>query len=271
MQRYLNRIRVNYPLIPQIANPNGIFSSDTTKAVQTFQGIFNLGQDGIIGRATWFKIVQLYVGVTKLASLDSEGERIGIGNTPPTIVLREGSTGAYVIELQFLLNYIGTFYSTVIPVIQDGVFRSSTTTSVRAFQRTFGLKEDGIVGPSTWNMLYDVFRGSEDEAEIPEPTPPEGYITHIVIAGDTLYLLARKFGTSVEEIMRVNNLNSTLLQIGQQLLIPSLGYATHTVVAGDTLYLLARKFGTSVEEIMRVNNLNSTLLNIGQQLIIPRT
>lgn len=123
MQRYLNRIRVNYPLIPQISNPNGIFTADTTKAVQTFQSIFNLTQDGIIGRATWFKIVQLYVGITKLASLDSEGERIGIGAVPPTIVLREGSTGPYVIELQFLLNYIGTFYSTIPPVIQDNRWR----------------------------------------------------------------------------------------------------------------------------------------------------
>ena len=137
MQRYINRIRVNYPLIPQISNPNGTFDSDTKKSVTTLQSIFNLTSDGIIGRATWYKIVQLYVAITKLASLDSEGERIGIGATVPTIVLREGSTGPYVIELQFLLNYLSMFYPTIIPVIQDNVFRSTTTTSVRAFQNTF--------------------------------------------------------------------------------------------------------------------------------------
>jgi len=210
MQRYLNRIRVNYPLIPQIPNPNGVFGEDTTKAVKTFQSVFNLTQDGIIGRATWFRIVQLYVGITKLASLDSEGERIGIGAAPPTIVLREGSTGPYVIELQFLLNYIGSFYSTVIPVIQDGVFRATTTTSVRAFQNTFGLTADGIVGPNTWNELYNVFKGIEDNVEVPTPTPPNNQILYTVKPGDTLYLLARRFGTTVDEIMRINNLTGTI-------------------------------------------------------------
>jgi len=198
MQRYLNRIRANYPLIPVISNPNGVFSADTTKAVQTFQGIFNLARDGIIGRATWFKIVQIYIAVTKLATLDSEGERIGLSATPPTVVIREGSTGAYVIELQFLLNFISTFYSSVLPVIQDGVFRSTTTTSVRSFQRTFNLTQDGIVGPATWNMLYNVFRGIEDNVEIPTPevTPPAvqtppypGYLLRIGSRGDNVRLM----------------------------------------------------------------------------------
>ncbi|GKU30552.1 hypothetical protein CFB3_26590 [Clostridium folliculivorans] len=172
MQRYLNRIRANYPLIPQIASPNGIFAADTTKAVKTFQSIFNLNEDGIIDRATWYKIVQIFVGVTNLASLDSEGERIGLGAAPPTIVLMEGSRGSYVVELQFILDYIAQFYSTVPPVIQDGVFRSTTTTSVIAFQNTFGLTADGIVGPTTWDMLYNVYKGIEENVEVPEVTPP---------------------------------------------------------------------------------------------------
>jgi hypothetical protein len=96
MQRYLNRIRVNYPLIPQITNPNGMFGSDTTEAVKTFQSIFGLTTDGVIGKETWYKISYLYVSVKKLGELESEGEWIDIGEVPPTVVLIEGSKGAPV-------------------------------------------------------------------------------------------------------------------------------------------------------------------------------
>jgi len=199
MQRYLNRIRVNYPRIPQISNPNGYFGPDTTIAVRTFQQVFNLTTDGVIGNATWNAIIRYYVAVTKLATLESEGERIGIGNTPPNVVLREGSTGADVIELQFLLNYIATFYSEISPVIQDGVFRSTTTTSVKQFQRRFGLVQDGVVGPATWNMLYSVYKGIGNNVTVPTPpapTPPTrppypGYLLRVGSRGESVLLMQR--------------------------------------------------------------------------------
>lgn len=167
MQEYLNRIRANYPLIPQISVVDGVYGPMTERAVKEFQRTFNLTADGIIGRSTWNKIVQIFVAVTKLASLDSEGKRIGLSAQPPTVTIREGSTGSYVIELQFILNYLAQFYPTFIPVIQDGVFRSSTTNSVKAFQRRFNLTADGIVGPATWRKLYSVFEGIENNVEIP--------------------------------------------------------------------------------------------------------
>ena len=282
MQRYLNRIRVNFPLIPTIPTPNGFFGPETTRSVRTFQQVFNLPQTGIIDRATWFRIVQLYVSVTGLASMTGEGEIIGIGETPPNVVLREGSTGANVTKLQFLLNYISRFYSTVLPVIQDNVFRNTTTQSVRAFQSTFGLNADGIVGPLTWNMLYNVFRGIQADVEIPEtspsvpPIPPHCYTTYTVVLNDTLFLIANRYGTTVNEIMRLNNLTNANLSIGQQLRIPSdcespiePCYIVHTVALNDTLFLLARHYGTTVDEIMRFNNLTNANLSIGQQLRIP--
>jgi peptidoglycan hydrolase-like protein with peptidoglycan-binding domain len=139
MQGYLNRIRANYPLIPSISNANGTFGLDTTKAVKTFQQIFGLTQDGVVGKNTWYKIVQIYVAITKLAALDSEGERIGIGLNPPTSVLKVGSKGADVVELQFLLNFIAQFFPSVLPVVQDGTFRETTRESVIGFQRQFEL------------------------------------------------------------------------------------------------------------------------------------
>jgi peptidoglycan hydrolase-like protein with peptidoglycan-binding domain len=176
MQRFLNRIRTDYPLIPQITNPNGLFGPDTTAAVQTFQRIFNMIPDGVIGNATWNRIWYIYVAVTRLAELNSEGEFIGIGLRPPTSVLRQGSRGSDVSQLQFLLEFISQFFPSMPWVIRDAVFGASTKTAVEAFQRQFGLTPDGIVGPNTWNKLYEVFRSINNNVELPRPpvvvTPP---------------------------------------------------------------------------------------------------
>ena len=171
MQLYLNRIAANFPLIPQIVNPNGQFGADTENAVRTFQRTFSLVQDGKVGRSTWNKISQVYTSVTKLAELNSEGQRIGIPATPPNVVLRQGSRGENVLLLQFILDYIATFYSDIPFALQDNIFGSRTAESVRAFQRRFGLTADGVVGPQTWNRLFSVFRELQG-AQPPVVTPP---------------------------------------------------------------------------------------------------
>ncbi|MCL2062696.1 MAG: peptidoglycan-binding protein [Firmicutes bacterium] len=174
-QLQLNRIRANFPLIPAINNPNGYFGADTQNAVRIFQRSFNLVQDGIIGRSTWNKISQVFTAVTKLAELGGEGERIGLSPTPPTVVIRQGSRGADVIHAQFLLDYIAQFYPDIPAPLMDSVFGASTTNAVVAFQRRFGLTADGVVGPNTWNRLYEVFRtvqGQVPPAPTPTPVPP---------------------------------------------------------------------------------------------------
>ena len=69
IQEQLNAISNNYPLIPKLA-VDGIYGSETEKAVLIFQGIFGLTQDGIVGRRTWYKIQEIYVGVTRIAELN---------------------------------------------------------------------------------------------------------------------------------------------------------------------------------------------------------
>lgn len=173
MQVFLNRIRVNYPLIPTISNPNGVFGSDTADAVRTFQRTFSLTADGIIGRATWNKISFIYIGITKLSELTSEGIRHSIGQNPPTVTIRLNDRGPYVLELQFILNAIGPYYDTIPIVIQDGSFGAGTKNAVIAFQKTFNLTQDGVVGIGTWNKLYAVYRGIYDNVVVPPtPAPP---------------------------------------------------------------------------------------------------
>ena len=95
--------------------------------------------------------------------------------------------------------------------------------------------------------------------------------TYVVKSGDNLYSIARKFNTSVNDIIRLNNLPGTSLSIGQTLVIPnnSSGSSnTYVVKSGDSLYSIARKFNVSVDSIKSKNNLKSNLLSVGQTLII---
>lgn len=66
MQQQLNVISDSYPLIPKIA-VDGIFGPRTEEAVKTFQKVFKLTQDGIVGFKTWYKISEIYVGVSRIA------------------------------------------------------------------------------------------------------------------------------------------------------------------------------------------------------------
>lgn len=68
VQEYLNRISNNYPLIPKSA-VDGVYGAKTQEAVKVFQGVFNLPQTGIVDFATWYKISDVYVGVTRIAEL----------------------------------------------------------------------------------------------------------------------------------------------------------------------------------------------------------
>jgi peptidoglycan hydrolase-like protein with peptidoglycan-binding domain len=191
MQNFLNRIRVNYPAIPRISNPNGVFGVDTENSVKTFQRIFNLTQDGIVGRATWNYIVRIFVAITRLAELDSEGVRIDIGANPPNVTLSLNSRGSNVLQLQFILNTLANHYSSVPYVIMDSVFDNVTRNSVIEFQRNFGLRADGIVGPNTWNKLYEVFRGVRQNVNVPQPPPTPPTSPNIPFPGTLLRLGSR--------------------------------------------------------------------------------
>ena len=68
IQEQLNRISDNYPLIPKIS-VDGIFGERTQNAVKVFQSIFGRAQDGIVGSRTWYRIQDIYVGVTRIAEL----------------------------------------------------------------------------------------------------------------------------------------------------------------------------------------------------------
>ncbi|NFN94015.1 spore cortex-lytic protein [Clostridium botulinum] len=161
IQKQLNRISQNFPAIPKIPYENGKFDKITEDAVKVFQKVFNLTQDGIVGRATWYRISSIYVGVKRLAELDQEpeidGENPPPGGEYPGYLLKYGSRGEKVKEVQSYLSVISKSYN--IPSIKaDGIFGQMTKDAVIAFQRLFGLAPDGIIGINTWNKIYDVYK-----------------------------------------------------------------------------------------------------------------
>ena len=155
----LNRISQNYPSIPKIALTDGVFTQDTEAAVRRFQEIFNLTADGVIGRSTWYYIRRIYNGVKRLNEIDSEGVTLEEVTQQYPGVLREGDSGNAVANLQYYLNYLSGFYDTIPPVTVDGSFGAGTRAAVIDLQNTFGLVADGIVGPLTWEAMYDAYLG----------------------------------------------------------------------------------------------------------------
>src|SRR5690606_5883388 len=103
------------------------------------------------------------------------------------------------------------------------------------------------------------------------------FLTHTVIAGDTLYSIAKRYNTTVDQIRTTNQLKTDMLSIGSKLRIPqgmtpqqvdntvpeqtpkqevpTLEISTYRVVSGDTLYGISVKFGTTVDQLKSLNNL----------------
>lgn len=103
------------------------------------------------------------------------------------------------------------------------------------------------------------------------PTPTS--VQYTVQWGDTVYSIARRYGTTVEAIAAANNLSSNyLIKVGQTLTIPGQPVSTNVYVVqpGDTLYSIAHRFGVSWQTLASVNMIfNPALLQVGQRLVIP--
>ena len=109
------------------------------------------------------------------------------------------------------------------------------------------------------------------------------FVDYIVSKGDSLYSISKKFNTTVDKIIELNDLKSNNLSIGQRLIIDdrngvssvlecfgnsSVNVQKYTVKKGESLYSIAKKFNTTVDSLKRKNNLSSNLINVGQELSI---
>ncbi len=232
IQVQLNRISKDYPLIPKISVTDGVFGIETEDAVRAFQQTFNLTQDGIIGKATWYKIKYLYVAVTSLAELDSEGISISELSQQFISDIRPGNTGDPVRVLQYYLSYIAIYNNNIPRLTQDGIYGTATEDAVRAFQSAYGLPITGIVNRATWNKISEVYLGILGdnppqyiaEENIPYPGTPliEGSSGEAVsVLQERLSLIAESFSnippvqvTGTFDEATLNAVNAFLADVG---------------------------------------------------------
>lgn len=100
--------------------------------------------------------------------------------------------------------------------------------------------------------------------------------TYIVQKGDSLWSIAKRFNVGINEIKNANNLTSSLISVGQQLIIPGAAPSdqtnvTYVVQKGDSLWSIANANNTTVDEIANLNDLGSNTIYVGQILQIPNS
>jgi N-acetylmuramoyl-L-alanine amidase len=162
-----------------------------------------------------------------------------------------------------ITEYIGVDYDSL---DQQNVYTVKSGDTLWSIAKNNGLSVDEL---KDLNNLTSNKLSVGQKLLIGEDIVPVINDTYIVKKGDTLYSIAKKYGLSVDELKKYNNLNSSSLSIGQKLKIPSNEKNTYVVKSGDTLYKIAKNNGISVSDLMSLNNLNNSNLSIGQVLVLP--
>lgn len=162
--------------------------------------------------------------------------------------------------------------------------------SVEQIQNANGISSDMIYAGQKLEVPFPV-KSQPDQGQqqpkAPAQTRTGQTTTHNVQPGDSLSLLANKYGTSIEQIKKDNGLSSDLIRVGQALVISganapasapvketpktstdSASAAVYTVAAGDTLWGISQRFHLSTSDIKLHNNMTSDMVYIGQKLVI---
>ena len=111
----------------------------------------------------------------------------------------------------------------------------------------------------------------------PKPVQPS---VHRVKSGESLSLIAQRYGKTTRELKTYNKLRSTSLLVGQKIKIPGADYREPTksakakpvvyrVKRGESLSVIASRFGTTTTALKKYNKLSSTSLQVGQKIKIP--
>ncbi len=171
-----------------------------------------------------------------------------------------------------LLNVGQTLKIPIIEQVPENyiVYTVSKGDTLYKIANEYGISVDKLI---EYNNLTSTNLSVGQRILIPTELDTSLYDTYVVQPGDSLYRIAIKYNTNVENLMSINNLSSNLLNIGQNLLVPKIESIQeafdYVVKVGDSLYSIANKYNTTVDEIKSINNLTNNVLNVGQTLKIP--
>lgn len=153
----LNRISKNYPAIPRIDNVTSVYDRETEAAVRVFQQVFNLSVDGVVGKATWYRIKAIFTAVKQLSEITSEGLTIPEIDRVFKETLTLGDSGPEVETVQYYLAFLGYFYPQLPPIAITGVFDDQTRDAVFTFEKEYGLTIDGVVDANTFRAIEQAY------------------------------------------------------------------------------------------------------------------
>jgi peptidoglycan endopeptidase LytE len=126
---------------------------------------------------------------------------------------------------------------------------------------------------NTINRTENKRKAEKDGDHAVSESPPDTHdentsVYHMVDKGDTLHAIARKYSVPVSELRELNGLDSSILRIGQRLLLRHTKPQSYTVRKGDSLYKIARQFDVSLDNLREINDLDSDSLKPGQKILL---
>ncbi len=158
IKRQLNRIATNYPALPKFTEIHEYFDIITENIIKNFQDIFDLPINGIIDKATWYKIKYLYTSVKKLSDIYAEGVTEEDIKLKFDAELHEGDTGQEIQALHYYLNVIAYFNPNLPSLELNSTYNKNTKKMIMAFQKEKKLEPTGILNVDTWNQIKETYQ-----------------------------------------------------------------------------------------------------------------
>ena len=169
-----------------------------------------------------------------------------------------------------LTEYLGYPYTPPEEEIAKEVYTVQKGDTLYSISRRFNIPVEELM---RINQLTNNILSIGQKLYLTESLIPNNSNIYIVQKGDTLYSISQRFNTTPQELIEWNNLQSNVLSIGQELIIPPVEpikeQGIYIVEKGDSLWKIAQIYDISVKELIDLNNLEDLTLQIGQSLVVP--